>query len=174
MSFTREHFRFCPKCRSERIQIKDKLLSCADCSLHFYQNTATAVAGLLVNSKSELLVLKRAKEPSKGKLAFPGGFVDAAESAEQALTREVKEEIGIDFGDWSYLGSHPNLYRYREIDYPTVDLFFMGRIEASITQFDSAEVLDPHWIFPSQIGADELAFPSLPHGVNLLRKKICV
>ena len=55
-----------------------------------------AVACFIRNSKGELLLVRRAKEPAKGTLDLPGGFVDMYESAEDAAHREVKEETGLD------------------------------------------------------------------------------
>lgn len=45
---------------------------------------------------SEVLLIHRGKEPWKGMLAFPGGFVDKGEDPEVAVLRELKEECGID------------------------------------------------------------------------------
>ena len=44
----------------------------------------------------EVLLIRRGKEPWKGMLAFPGGFVDKGEDPEVAVIRELKEECGID------------------------------------------------------------------------------
>ena len=41
------------------------------------------------------LLVKRGREPSKGLYAFPGGRVDAGESDEEAVRRELAEETGL-------------------------------------------------------------------------------
>lgn len=43
----------------------------------------------------EVLLVKRANEPYKDRWAFPGGFVNIDESAEEAAVRELKEETGL-------------------------------------------------------------------------------
>lgn len=40
----------------------------------------------------DILLVTRGNEPEKGKLAFPGGFVDYGEDPEQGCLRELKEE----------------------------------------------------------------------------------
>lgn len=42
----------------------------------------------------KLLAIERGIEPHVGGLAFPGGYVDEAEDAETAVSREVQEELG--------------------------------------------------------------------------------
>ncbi len=55
---------------------------------------ATVDALILENEK--IMLIKRGSKPDKGKWALPGGFVDNGESAEEACTREAKEETGLD------------------------------------------------------------------------------
>ena len=44
----------------------------------------------------KVLLIRRKQEPFVGKYALPGGFVEAAESAEEAVLRELQEETGVE------------------------------------------------------------------------------
>ena len=44
----------------------------------------------------EVLLLRRGREPWKGMLAFPGGFVDKGEDPQHAVLRELEEECGME------------------------------------------------------------------------------
>ncbi|MFP3949772.1 MAG: NUDIX domain-containing protein [Candidatus Micrarchaeia archaeon] len=55
---------------------------------------ATVDALILENGK--IMLIKRGREPDKGKWALPGGFVDKKECAEGACIREAREETGLD------------------------------------------------------------------------------
>jgi 8-oxo-dGTP diphosphatase len=53
-------------------------------------------AGVVINAQGRILVAKRPKEKHQGGLwEFPGGKIEAGESAHSALVRELEEEIGI-------------------------------------------------------------------------------
>lgn len=49
----------------------------------------------LVFAEEQLLLMKRGVPPYRGCWAPPGGFVENAESLEQAAAREIEEEVGI-------------------------------------------------------------------------------
>src|SRR3569623_539912 len=53
------------------------------------------IAVVLVPIGGGLLVIRRAIQPGHGKLALPGGFIEAHETWQQGAAREVREETGI-------------------------------------------------------------------------------
>jgi 8-oxo-dGTP diphosphatase len=58
-------------------------------------NTVDLVIIKRTSSSMQLLLVKRANEPFKGRFALPGGFVDQNETLSVAATRELEEETGI-------------------------------------------------------------------------------
>lgn len=53
-----------------------------------------AVSGLIIHENRVLLV-KRKEQPGKGYWSLPGGKLELGETMEQALLRELQEELGI-------------------------------------------------------------------------------
>lgn len=51
---------------------------------------------VVFDSDGRLLLIKRARQPFKGKFALPGGFVEIGETVAAAALRELKEETGIE------------------------------------------------------------------------------
>jgi putative (di)nucleoside polyphosphate hydrolase len=67
------------------------------------------VAALMVNSAGSLLICERATIP--GAWQFPQGGVDSGETPEDALSREVREEIGLEPSHYEISGRREG-YRY--------------------------------------------------------------
>ena len=89
-------FLYCPECGSSHFEVNnEKSKKCADCGFVYYFNPSAATVALILNEKNELLVCKRAKEPAKGTLDLPGGFIDMNETGEEGVAREVLEETGL-------------------------------------------------------------------------------
>lgn len=130
-------FKFCPMCASQKIQNKEnRKWICPDCGFDLYANVASAVGIIIRDKYSNVLFEVRAKEPAKGMLALPGGFVDFDEKAEDAVVRECIEEIGVKVGGIEFLCSNPNTYPYKNIEYKTCDLFFVAQLSS---EYDSIE-----------------------------------
>lgn len=132
-------FIYCPACGAKQFaERNEKAKVCRSCGFVYYFNPSAAVACFIKNKAGELLLVRRAKEPAKGTLDLPGGFVDMHESAEDAVHREVKEETGLELTGCRYLFSLPNIYPYCGFDVHTVDLFF----ECTTDSFDEARAAD--------------------------------
>lgn len=118
-------FNFCPNCGGKNIQnLNMRKWKCDDCGFTLYNNVAAAVGLVIQNKNGKVLFEKRAKEPRKGFLALPGGFVDPNETAEEACFRECKEEIGVEPLSVKYIATFPNTYEYKNVLYKTCDIFF--------------------------------------------------
>ena len=122
-------FNFCPKCGCKDIVSLDRKWICGKCGFELYNNVASAVGLIIQDSEGKILFEVRKKEPRKGFLAFPGGFTDPGESAEEACFRECREELGVEIKNLRYVGSFPNTYEYNGILYKTCDLFFEAELE---------------------------------------------
>ncbi len=120
-------------CGSKKIQWRDnKKWICPDCGFDLYCNIAAAVGIVLYDDNNNVLFEVRAKEPRKGFLCLPGGFVDGGESTENAIVRECREELGAQLteDEVTYLCSFPNIYEYKNIEYKTCDIFFAAKLPA--------------------------------------------
>jgi ADP-ribose pyrophosphatase YjhB (NUDIX family) len=108
-----------------------------------------------------MLLIRRAKDPGAGKLGVPGGFIDFGESAEEGLRREVREEVGIEIDRLCFLTSFPNVYAYRDVTYPVVDLYFTAFAvnPAAARPLDAVAAVE--WRQPADVPEDEMAFPSM-------------
>jgi len=169
--FPREFFHHCPRCGSKRADLPaDNSFRCAACGFLYYFNPAIAVAGFVSGPAGLVLFIRRAKEPARGKLALPGGFVDYDETAEEALGRETREEVNLELADVRFLCSQTNRYHYGGVTYPVLDLFFLGRADRidSLAALDGVESFE--WLDPRAAALDEIAFPSIRSALLLLRQ----
>ncbi len=163
-------FKFCPSCGSDGIHYDGvKEFKCNACSFTYFQNVAAAAAAML-EYEGKILFIRREREPRKGKLDLPGGFIDPNESAEEGLNRELQEELGITLDTMKYLGSAPNVYKFKDVTYNTCDLFFYSKIDALPAQIDKSEIAAMELTDPRKVDKSELAFISSQKGIELLIK----
>lgn len=166
-------FRFCPVCGSDNFTTNNiKSMRCGSCNFVFYMNASAAVAAFITNTNGELLVCKRGKEPAKGTLDLPGGFVDDNETVEQAVSREIAEELGAKVTELSYLFSLPNQYLYSGLTIPTMDLFFACKVESTDNLIPADDVEDCYFVALKDLKPELFGLNSVRKAVDMFIKSI--
>jgi MutT/NUDIX family protein len=162
-----DKFKYCPICGADNFtENDDKSKKCHKCGFRYYLNAVSAVAGFIVDDNNRLLLCRRAKEPLKGTLDLPGGFVDIGETAEDAIRREVKEELNLHTDSIRYLFSIPNEYLYSGFNVRTLDMFFMIKISDMSTLTAKDDVAQAMFIPFDQININSIGLKSIKIAVE--------
>ena len=167
------HFKFCPSCgQPPAVEPAGRSFHCPSCGFVYYFNPATAAAAFVVDAEGRALLIRRAKDPAKGKLALPGGFVDVGETCEAALRRELREEVNVELTALEYLSSHPNFYPYKGVTYPVLDFFFVARARdaGAVAALDAVESYC--WLQPAAIDPEDIAFPSMKAALEVYLTRV--
>ncbi len=163
--------RYCPKCGAAALRSAgSKLWHCANCGFELYLNVAAAVAALIADEQGRLLIVVRGEEPRKGMWDLPGGFADPGESTEEALRREVAEELGLQVASTRFLCSHPNTYEYMGVPYATIDLGFVCEVaDMDVAGVANREIAHVLFVPPHDIDIAKFGFPSTARIVERYR-----
>ena len=162
-----DHFHYCPVCGSSRwVENNFKSKRCEDCGFTYFANPCAATAAFILNSRNELLVVRRAKEPAKGTLDLVGGFVDMYETIEEGMCREIKEETGLEVSAVTYLFSSPNQYLYSGMYVHTLDADFIVRVSDDVKPKAADDAADCLWIPVGEIEPADFGLLSIRHAVE--------
>ena len=181
-----DRFRFCPVCGSSHwTEHNVKSKQCADCGFTYYANPSSATAAFILrpstltpspfdpftSSPLELLVVRRGKEPAKGTLDLPGGFVDMDETAEEGIIREIQEETGLQVPSVEYLFSIPNLYMYSGMEIHTLDMFYRVYVEPDTEAHAADDAADCQWIALANVHPEDFGLHSISQAVHRFLEK---
>jgi len=136
--------RFCGSC-GEPNQATDKehAMSCHACNINNYPRISPCVI-VLVTRGDQCLLARNINWPAN-KFSALAGFLEAGESAEQALHREVFEEVGVEINNIRYVGSQ---------SWPFPGQLMLGFIAEAVTEditVDGIEIVEAHWFRYDQL-----------------------
>ncbi len=130
---------------------------CRRCGWTFYGNPVPAVVAIIARG-DRILLTRRALPPWAGTWDLPGGFVEAGETAERALHRELREELGIRTRRARLLTIVTD--RYGRGGFPIITLVYRATpAPGRVTPAD--DVSEAHWFTRATIPYRAIAFPSM-------------
>ncbi|MCC2320314.1 NAD(+) diphosphatase [Cellulomonas xiejunii] len=154
----------CPRCgATTRVAQAGWSRVCDVDGSEHYPRTDPAVIMAVVDDEDRLL-LGHAAAWSAGRWSTLAGFVEAGESAEQAVRREVLEETGVEVGDVEYVGSQPWPFP------ASLMLGFRARATSTRIRVDGVEMADARWFtrdgLTAAVASGEVL---LPGGASIAR-----
>ena len=169
----RLQFRHCPRCAAALAEgTRPNAIECAACGFVYFFNPTVATAAFVSRGDGRCLFIRRGREPGLGLLAPPGGFIDEGETAETAVAREIREEVGLEIAGLAFLCSRVNEYCYKGVEYPVLDLFFTARAETTDAVAQPGEVAGFEWLDPRAVEPEAMAFPSMRAALRLLKERL--
>jgi mutator protein MutT len=165
-------FKFSPYCGSDNFDWDgQKSHRCLQCGKKLYINQAGATIAIIFNTKQELLLTKRAFHPAKGMLDLPGGFIDLGETAENAVKREVKEELNLIVDQLQFFATFPNQYPYGGLTYFTIDIAFFCQVADFAPLQVNDDVAETLFLNLQAINLREIGLESVRKLIRQLQKK---
>jgi NAD+ diphosphatase len=153
-----DQHRFCGRC-GDRLEMhpQDLARQCGRCGLVHYPRISPCII-VLVTRGRRCLLAHSARFPA-GRYSALAGFIEAGETAEAALKREVQEEVGIEVDNIRYFASQAWPFPHQLM------LGFFADYAGGELRPDGEEILRADWF-----GVDEL--PSLPPPFSIARRLI--
>ncbi len=98
------------------------------------------VVSAFIKKNNRILLLKEPIEDGKDWWIIPGGGVKFGERLEDAVVREMKEELGLDVTVKKFLGFHEAVYT--EYGYHTVIFFYIAEAKNDFVKAREKKVID--------------------------------
>jgi NAD+ diphosphatase len=147
--------RFCGRCGAPTERVAgERARRCAACGHSAYPRLAPAVI-TVVERGDEILLARGTRFPLPFYSAL-AGFVEPGESLEEAVAREIYEEVGVDVSDVTYFGSQPWPFPH------SLMIGFTAQYAGGDIRLDEAEIVDAQFF-----AKDEL--PLVPPPISIAR-----
>ena len=116
------------------------------------------VVAALIEKEGKILIAKRSTgaEETIGKWEFPGGKVEAGETEEQAIEREINEELELKIKATEFLTNNQCEYPNKKID---LRLYRCEYINGEFKLHDHSEY---KWVYPEELLTYDLAPADIP------------
>jgi NAD+ diphosphatase len=140
------HFatRFCPRCAGRlEVRAAGHELACTGCGRQQFPRTDPAV--IMAVTHGDAILLGRQRAWPEGRWSTLAGFCEPGETLEDAVRREVAEEVGVEVGRVDYFGNQP---------WPLPASLMLGFLAEANTReldVDGAEIEQARWFTREQL-----------------------
>ena len=132
--------------------------SCDSCGRDGYNNPAVAVDAVALREGREgtaAILIRRGAAPWKGRLGFPGGFVENGEDPEGAVLRELEEETGVDGFDPVALAIHGD--PHRDPRKHIIALFYLVDVDPEAVPRGGDDAAEAAWVPLAELTPKEMS-----------------
>ena len=151
--------RFCGRCATPTEQAPgERAMRCPSCGLLSFPRLAPAVITLVTREDGRALLARNASWPMP-MFSCLAGFVEPGETLEEAVAREVHEEVGVSVGRITYRGSQPWPFPH------SLMIGFRAEHAGGDIAVDGEEIAEAHWF-----STDDL--PQIPPRLSIARSLI--
>jgi NAD+ diphosphatase len=152
--------RFCGRCGQPTVNAPaERAKLCPQCGLLSFPRLSPAVIMLIQRGEDEFL-LARNRAFAGGFYSVLAGFVEPGESLEEAVAREVREEVGLEIRDIRYFGSQPWPFPHQLM------IGFTAHYASGEIALQADEIAEANWY--SRAGE----LPNLPGKLSIARRLI--
>jgi NAD+ diphosphatase len=135
----------------------ERARKCPSCGLLAFPRLAPAVITLV--SRGDAALLARNVNFGVAMYSCIAGFVEPGETLEEAVSREVREEVGVEVGDVRYQSSQPWPFPH------SLMIGFRAAWASGDIDIDPTEIADAQWFRYD-------ALPQVPPGISIARRLI--
>ena len=151
--WSRTH-RFCGACGSPTVHVAgERCVRCPNCGHSAYPRISPAMM-VLIRDGDRVLLARHNRSPSSFFTAL-AGFLEAGESVEEAIHREVFEEVGLTVRNLRYFDSQPWPFPH------SLMLAFTADYAGGEIRVDETEIAEARWFGPGD------TLPRTPMGISI-------
>lgn len=158
---------FCPRCGAPTdVEEGGWVRRCTHDGSQHYPRTDAAIIVAVIDP-GERILLARGPHWPEGRMSVLAGFVEAGESLEAAVRREVMEEVGLQVDDLSYKGNQPWPFP------ASLMVGYTARTGETALTPDPAEIVEAAWFTRGELSlAARAGEVGLPPRVSIARHLI--
>ena len=131
---------------------------CPHCGLSAFPRLAPAVITLVERADGRALLARNVNFPG-GMFSCVAGFVEPGETLDEAVRREVTEEVGVELGEVRYWGSQPWPFPH------SLMIGFTAEWASGEITCQEGEIAEARWFAPGEL-------PAIPSEISIARRLI--